>query len=103
MAKVLYKLIWPAVIVECVAVVATAAYLGFRERPVSASPCQVPSRSEAVAAEPCERPDPIVCTTRGNRYYHRRSCRYVRSSKIAMPLSRAQLHRRPCSRCKPPR
>lgn len=100
MARVLRILICAAAVLECAAAVAMGAYLGFREKPAAGVPCS----HQAVAARSGQPDDPIVCTMRGDPYYHRRSCRYVQqSSRIAMPRSRAQLHHRPCSRCKPVR
>ncbi|UCD52672.1 MAG: hypothetical protein JSW27_08550 [Phycisphaerales bacterium] len=99
MARFLRILIWSAAIIECVAAAALGAYVIVREKPGGrVEPCA----TQAVTARKDQVDEPIVRTTRGDRYYHRRSCRYVRQSKIAMPLSRAQLHHRPCSRCKPP-
>lgn len=97
MAKVLHKVIWGAAIVEFFAVVATAGYLVRREVPSSAR-CEAATvvRVEQEAAD-----DPIVCVTRGSRRYHRRSCRYVRSSRTAVRVSEAKVRCRPCPRCKP--
>ena len=104
MMKVLERLIWPVAMVECVAIIATGAYLGLRNRPAAArvGQCETICSSQASAAGQCEKDEPIVIVVRGDRFYHRRSCRYVGSSKRAMPMSRAWLHHRPCSRCKPP-
>jgi len=105
MAKVLEKVIWPAAVVEAVAVVFTGAYLALRDRPASAGPvsCAASSPEPVVTGEKGQADEPIVCTMRGDIYYHRRSCRYVRSGRIATPLTRARVHHRPCRRCKPPR
>ena len=100
MAKLWYRLIWSAAAVEFVAAAALPAYLGLRARSAAGREA---CATQTVTAREDQPDDPIVCTMRGNRYYHRRTCRYVRPAKIAMPLSRAQLHCRPCSRCKPPR
>jgi hypothetical protein len=98
MTKVLHKLVWSAAIIECVAVAATAAYLVRRGQPPEApSQCQASPTRQSVTAEP------IVATARGDRYYHRRSCRDLSSSKRFRPLSHAQQRHRPCARCKPPR
>ena len=98
MTKALHKLVWSAAIVECVAVVATAAYLVRREPPADA-----PSTCQAAPTEQSTTPEPIVATARGDRYYHRRSCQKLGSSKRFRPLSQAQQRCRPCPRCKPPR
>lgn len=99
MARIWGKLIWSAAVVEVFAVAGTVAYLGLRAEPAGA---QMSVGGEpAIASQQTKVDDPIVCVMRGDRYYHRRSCRYVASTRIAMPVSRAQIHHRPCPRCKP--
>ncbi len=103
MARIWGKLIWSAAVVEAFAVAATVAYLGLRAEPAGAEMSAAAAGCEQTIATQREGvDDPIVCTMRGDVYYHRRSCRYAGSRRIVMPLSRARIHHRPCSRCKPP-
>jgi hypothetical protein len=44
-----------------------------------------------------------VYITRTGAKYHRPGCRYLRQSKIPVPLKEARQHYAPCSVCKPPR
>jgi len=97
MTRVWYRLIWSAAVLECVAAAGLVVYVCLRAKPAAAIE---PRATEAIVAQQ-QINEPIVCTMRNDSYYHRRSCRYLSSSKIAMPLTRAQLHHRPCNRCKP--
>jgi len=99
MMRVWYRLIWSAAALEGVAAAALVVYLCVRAKPATAIE---PRATQAIVAGRHQKNEPIVCTMRTDSYYHRRSCRYLSSSKIAMPLTSAQLHHRPCSRCKPP-
>ncbi len=103
MTSVLHHLVWAAPIAEGLAFVVTGAYLGLRQKPSSATvaACETPAcQSTASVARTAH--DPVVYTTSGNRYYHRRSCPYVRSSRTPMRRSQAWQRYRPCGRCKPP-
>lgn len=44
----------------------------------------------------------IVYVTKTGQKYHRGDCRYLRFSKIAIPLSKAKMNYSPCSICDPP-
>ncbi|GAB5444932.1 MAG: hypothetical protein Fues2KO_52810 [Fuerstiella sp.] len=46
--------------------------------------------------------DTTVYITKTGEKYHRGSCRYLRKSRIPIPLSRAKSAYEPCSRCNPP-
>ena len=99
MTRALRFLIWTAAILECIAAAALGAYVVVREKPgARIEPCAAP----AVTVRKEQAVEPIVCVMRGDRYYHQRSCRYVRRWKIAMPLTQTKVRHRPCSRCKPP-
>ena len=47
-------------------------------------------------------PDEIVYITNTGRMYHRETCSYLSSSKIAISLREASIFYRPCSVCNPP-
>ncbi len=102
MTGVLHHLVRAAAIAEGLAFVVTGAYLGLRQKPSSPTvvACETPACRDACVARTMH--DPVVYTTGGNRYYHRRSCPYVRSSKTPMRHSQAWQRYRPCSGCKPP-
>jgi len=99
MTRALRFLIWTAAILECIAAAALGAYVMVREKPGARIE---PGAAQTVTARKEQVNEPIVWVVRGDRYYHRRSCRFVGRSKIAMPLTRAKVRHRPCSRCKPP-
>jgi hypothetical protein len=96
MVKMLHRVVWGAAVVEFLAVVVTAGYLVRREAP-AAGRCE----AAVVQVEREAADDPVVYVVRGSRRYHRRSCRYVRSSGTAMRVSEAKARYRPCPRCKP--
>ena len=60
-------------------------------------------RTESPSATQDDSQSVTVYVTRTGKKYHRASCRYLRKSKIPMPLSRAKEQYGACSVCSPPR
>ncbi len=57
----------------------------------------------ALDASPAAELDVVVYVTKTGKCYHRKDCRFLRTSSIAMPISKARLKHRACKVCKPPK
>jgi len=61
-----------------------------------------PTAAQTPPAPATDTQTTTVYITRTGTKYHRPGCRYLRKSKIPIPLNEAKKHYEPCSVCKPP-
>ena len=91
------NLVWAAVGVTFVAIVAIGLYVRVKEnpaQPMAADYLASPSHTDTS--------DTTVFVTRAGLWYHRGGCRDLQKSRIPVKLSQVQQYCRPCSKCRPP-